>query len=124
LKLTKHVITKTINCFTTRKAGDTHPSIICSNNIIEKLAPLNLVLKSNDEMQTRHGSVHIDHGYGKYITDSKGKLKYVDNEKIIRDHVITITIYDGNESPNKWHKCMLKKPDKIPTKSQIENLLK
>tara|TARA_R110002020_G_scaffold141421_1_gene313111 strand:- start:56 stop:331 length:276 start_codon:yes stop_codon:yes gene_type:complete len=78
-------------------------SIKCSDNILEKLKSLGLKLKGETENDTVNGYISCTHG---------------------KTHQITIGIYEKDEKPSEAHNLTHKKPTKIPTKNQIEKLLK
>ena len=75
----------------------------CSDNILEKLKPLGLKLKAENENDTVNGYISCTHG---------------------KTHKITIGIYEQDEKPSNTHNLTHKKPTKIPTEKQIEKLLK
>tara|TARA_R110002110_G_scaffold18302_3_gene76986 strand:+ start:1393 stop:1668 length:276 start_codon:yes stop_codon:yes gene_type:complete len=75
----------------------------CSDNILEKLKPLGLKLKAESETDTVNGYISCSHG---------------------KTHKITIGIYEQDEKPSEAHNLTHKKPTKIPSKNQIEKLLK
>jgi len=122
LKVVKRLVQKNIQCKSARDENGFHSAFTCCDNIIQKLTPLNLKLKADKETDTVNGYITIDHGYGRYIKVN-GKEQYVDREEILRDHVITIGIYETGENPNEIHKTTLKKPAKIPTLGECKALL-
>ena len=77
-------------------------SIKCSDNIVKKLKPLGLKLKAESETDIVNGYISCTHG---------------------KTHQITIGIYEKNEEPSDTHNLTHKKPTKIPSKNQIEELL-
>ena len=76
----------------------------CSDEIIEKLKPLGLKLRADND----HDSVN---GYLSMIHENN-------------NHRIIIGIYEDNENPNWEHTTKLIKPTKFPSENQIGKLLK
>jgi len=76
----------------------------CSDEIIEKLKPLGLKLRADNENDIVNGYVSMVHAPN--------------------NHSITIAVYEETENPNAEHLTTLKRPSKVPTQNQIEKLLK
>lgn len=89
----------------------------CSDMMLSKLEPaLKLKLKSINGSIV-NGHINIDHGYGHFVNK-----KYIGTNIIERGHTIDLNIYESdNEFPAY---TTLKRPAVIPTKKQIEDLLK
>jgi hypothetical protein len=75
----------------------------CSDNIIEKLKPMGLILRADKENDIVNGYVSIVHEPN--------------------DHFIVIGIYQENENANDEHKTILEPPITIPKKNQLESLI-
>jgi len=92
----------------------------CSNNCCDKFVKqLGLKIKADNETDTIHGSISIDHGFGLY--DIKGNYTQANN--VLRPHTFIVRIYTKTEQPNFEHRSTLQKPSKIPTQKDCENCL-
>jgi hypothetical protein len=89
--------------FEIKRAMRCTDAIKCSDEIIEKLKPLGLVLRADKETDIVNGYVSCSHE--------------------TNNHLIIIGIYDENQNPNEEHKSTFEKPITIPSRNQLESLL-
>ena len=94
----------------TIKKKCSRPFHVCSDEIIDKLKPLGLKLRVDKEDDIVNGFLSMVHASN--------------------NHSITVAVYQENENPitdstsTSFHLATFKKPTKIPTKKEIEDLIK
>ncbi len=89
-----HRINKNIIC---------NDSLKCSDIIVTKLESSNMQLHAQSPQARVNGSVTIYHKQN--------------------DHTIIVEYYDKDENPNSYHNTIFKKPQKIPTLSEVKSKL-